>query len=33
MPNEYIIYIHDAKDRAIAKLGVVFEDYRGKTIH
>jgi hypothetical protein len=33
MPDAYNIYIHDAKNRPIANLGVVWEDYRGKTIH
>jgi hypothetical protein len=33
VPDEYNIYIHDVKDRSIAKIGIVFEDYRGKTIH
>ena len=33
MPDTYNIYIHDAKNRPIANLGVVWEDYRGKTIH
>jgi len=31
--DEYTIYIIDKKDRPIAKLGVVAEDYRRKTIH
>jgi hypothetical protein len=33
VPDQYNIYIHDKKSRPIAKLGVVCEDYRGKTIH
>src|SRR5258708_34209273 len=33
MPDTYNIYVDDAKNRPIANLGVVWEDYRGKTIH
>jgi hypothetical protein len=33
VPDQYNIYVYDAKDRPVAKLGVVVEDYRGKTIH
>ena len=33
LEDEYSIYVFDSKERPIAKLGVVAEDYRGKTTH